>query len=480
MKYFAFLFVWLIVNLPMASFAYAEEWDDFFRDSKPRDFLGIGNQNRKQSNSRSAENNRLREVKRLDQEILILRAEMSKKNGDIKQVKQYVSELDRQFIIPVFQRRVDALKKYIASAPKSSLLSFFSFSKNIEFPLNDTSSVVAIVLPTTGKYGAVGLELQEALQNGLTESGFKGKLIALDSALYDSVFEMWEVLKYYEPNFIFGPLKKQRIAQWQELNTGVSALYFNDIGTLGAGEYSLSPNKQSGLEQVFQVLNQAQYQKILVLSNDSVASQKLEQAFYQAWSASNDPKDYVLQSIDKNVGQSIDKGLKVQSSKDRYRWLQSVLKQPLEFAPRVREDIEAVISFIPETQAIQVAPYLNFLRLDQAITHVWYPSKTPSLNYLKANLDAWKQTFAILPLSLPSDFIKTSTAQINKTENGLFYALGRVAIEIVKNPDVSSSVDTLVDTEFGTYVRDSNGQFNLLPIVYWADSGVFEKFYTQP
>ncbi|MEA1988267.1 MAG: penicillin-binding protein activator [Pseudomonadota bacterium] len=480
MKYFAFLFVWIIVNIPMASFAYAEEWDDFFRDSKPRDFLGIGNPNQNSLGKHPAENTRLREVKRLDQEILILRAEMSKKNGDIKQVKQYISELDNQYIIPVFQGRVDALKKYIASAPKSSLLSFFSFSKNIDFPLSDTNSVVAIVLPTTGDYGTVGLELQQALQNGLAESGFKGKLIALDSALYSSAFEMWEVLKYYEPSFIFGPLKKQRVAQWQQLNTGVSTLYFNDIGTLGAGEYSLSPSKQSGLEQVFQVLNQAQYEKILVLSNNSIASQKLEQAFHQAWSVSNNQKDYVLQNIEKNVGQAIDQGLKVQSSKDRYRWLQGVLKQPLEFAPRVRKDIEAVISFVPEAQAIQVAPYLNFLPLEQTITHVWYPSKTPNLSYLKANLDAWQQTFAILPLSLPSDLNKNPPPQTNKSKNGLFYALGRVAIEIVKNPDVSSSVDTLVDTEFGTYVRDSNGQFNLLPIVYWADSGVFEKFYTQP
>ena len=463
----------------MASFAYAEEWDDFFRDSKPRDFLGIGKQSRQKSTNHSLENNRLREVKRLDQEILILRAEMSKKNGDIKQVRHYLSELNRQYIIPAFQGRVDALKKYVASSPEFSFLSFFSFSKTIDFPLNDTNSVVAILLPITGDYGTVGLELQESLQNGLAEAGFQGKLIALDSALYDSAFEMWEVLKYYQPSFIFGPLKKQRVAEWQQLNTGVSTLYFNEVGSLGSGEYSLSPSKQSGLEQVFQVLNQAHYQKILVLSNDSVASQKLEQAFQQAWLTSNSPEDYVLQNIDKNVGQAIDKGLKVQSSKGRYLWLQSVLKQPLEFAPRVRKDIEVVISFIPETQAIQVAPYLNFLPLEQAITHVWYPSKTPSLNYLQANLDAWRQTFAILPLSLPRDFIKNPAVKTNKTKNGLFYALGRVAIEIVKKPDVSSSVDILVDTEYGTYVRDSNGQFNLLPFIYWADSGVFEKFNAQ-
>ena len=85
-----------------------------------------------------------------------------------------------------------------------------------------------------------------------------------------------------------------------------------------------------------------------------------------------------------------------------------------------------------------------------------------------------------MPLTLTNHLTKKNTPQTDKLKNGLFYALGRVAIEIVKNPDISSSVDILVDTEFGTYVRDSNGQFNLLPILYWADSGVFEKIYTQP
>lgn len=73
----------------------------------------------------------------------------------------------------------------------------------------------------------------------------------------------------------------------------------------------------------------------------------------------------------------------------------------MEFVPRVRRDVDAVVSFIPEAQAVQVAPYLNFLPLKHGMTHVWYPSKTPSLSYLKANLDAWQQTFAILPLSVP-------------------------------------------------------------------------------
>lgn len=468
----------MVMTLPLASFAYAEEWDEFFRDSEPKSLIDLGGK-KSQTKNKTEGQQRLQQVSRLDQEILILRAEMSKQNGDHKQVAQYLKQIKKQFIIPAFQKRVDRLETYLSNLPQSpSLLSLFSFSKNIDFPMLDSSSVVAIVLPTSGRFESVGQALQNAIQSALTTSGFKGKLVALDSNLYATAFDLWEILKYYEPDFIFGPLQKNKVQQWQELDTGVTTLYFNETNSLARNEYSLSPNKVVGLEQVFQVLNQAQYQKIMVLRDNDEASKNIERVFNQAWLGINNPKGYVLQTIDKTVGQSIDSGLKVKESKDRHKWLQSVLNQSLAFKPRVRQDIEAVISFVPETKAIQIAPYLDFLNSPQDIAHIWYPTKTPNANYLKQNVDSWSQTFAILPISLAGSLEKLQP-NTSKNKNGLFYALGKVAIEIVKNPSISSTVDTLIDTKFGTYVRNANGQFSLLPTVYWADNGIFEKYSIQ-
>ncbi|WP_029407137.1 penicillin-binding protein activator [Thiomicrorhabdus sp. Milos-T2] len=469
----------MVMTLPLASFAYAEEWDEFFRDSEPKSLIDLG-VGKSQPQNKVESQQRLQQVSRLDQEILILRAEMSKQNGDYKQVAQYLKQIKKQFIIPAFQKRVDRLEAYLSNLPQSpSLLSVFSFSKNIDFPMHDPSAVVAIVLPTSGRYERVGLALQNALQSSLNEAGFKGKLVALDSNLYSTAFDLWEILKYYEPDFIFGPMQKNKIQQWQELETGVATLYFNETEHLARNEYSLAPSKIAGLEQVFQVLNQAQYQNIMVLRGNDETSENVERAFNQAWLEFNHSQGYILQTINKTVGQSIDIGLKVQESKDRHRWLQSVLNQKLVFKPRVRQDIEAIISFVPETKAIQVAPYLDFLNSPVDIAHIWYPTKTPNANYLKENIDAWSQTFVILPISLGGSLEKQPPST-SKNKNGLFYALGKMAIEIVKNPSISSTVDTLIDTRFGTYVRDANGQFSLLPTVYWADNGIFEKFSIQP
>jgi hypothetical protein len=47
----------------MANFAYAEEWDEFFKDTQPRELYDFKGKNRQAQNA----NNRLQQVRRLDQ-----------------------------------------------------------------------------------------------------------------------------------------------------------------------------------------------------------------------------------------------------------------------------------------------------------------------------------------------------------------------------------------------------------------------------
>ncbi len=465
-------FVVTVMTLFFMQSVFANDWEDLI-GSTPSIELDH-NFNARQSPSQQQ---RLQVVKRLDQEILVLRAEMSKRNGDVRQVRQYLDQLEKQQILPPFIERVDALKQYVASQ-SGFFASLKRYMQRIDFPMQESNAVVAIVLPTSGSYELAGKTLQNALQKGLKEAGFKGKLVSLDSNLYASAFELWEILKYYQPDFIFGPLSKQKVVQWKELGTGVSTMYFNDIGYLGVGEFSLSPSRTAGLEQVFQLLQQAQYNNILVLRDNSEKSIELEEAFKQAWLSFNSLHDYNMEIIDGNVGQTIDDAMKVSTSDQRRQWLQKVLQEALEFESRPRQDIEAVISFVPQNLAIQISPYLNFLSSKKEVTHIWYPTQTPSAAFLDFNKDAWQQTFVILPQSIQIDTsVNRSQIDVN-SKNGLFYALGQVAVEIVKNSALSTAVDNVEFTKYGSYVRNASGQFHLLPVVYWADNGVFERFYT--
>ncbi len=465
--------------LTCAGLVQAEEWDDLMGESEEITF-SPQKESKPDSNSNARPNYRKQAVRRIDQEIMVLRAEMSQRNGDYKQVTRYLRQLDKQHILPPFTQRIAALRKYVSNyVPDMSGEYSQQFVQKIRFPIDDPKAVVAILLPTSGDYEYAGLAIQKSIQRGLKKAGFRGKLIALDSNLYSSAFELWDILKYHQPDFVFGPLTKEKVAQWQKLRTRVQTLFFNEAGFLSLGNFSLTPNKIAGLEQVFQLMKQADLQNVLVLRDQSEKSIEIEEAFQQAWLNLNPGKSYVLEVIESNVGQSLDAVMGVTNASKRHRWFERILNTELNFSKRSRKDIEAIISFVPQNLAIQISPYLSFLANGNNFTHVWYPSKTPSAKYLDFNRHSWAQTFVVLPQSIQTSSSSRHRQIDVNSKNGLFHALGQVAVEIVVNPGSSESVDGIEYTEFGDYVRNPSGQFHLLPVVYWSDNGMFEKYYQK-
>ena len=480
--------------LPMASFAYqAVEWQDLLsiQSEKPMGSQSVTSRNLPQTalstNGKFARNNYLEnQVELIDQEIILLRAELARKNNDINQVKIYINQLSRMVILPVFQQRFAVLKLYLTTA-KTSSPSFVNSSSNasdsylyvgsiepLKFPELTEKSIVVVLLPLTGPYEEAGNKVLSGLTKALEDFSFQGSLAVFDTALYETVFELWEIVKYYDPAFIFGPLQKKTTQQWQELNTGIPTLYFNSMDRLFGHERALSPSKSQGLNQVLTVLSNSQFESVLVLTDSSDSSKKLESEFYQAWSSLNSLGQYEHQPIERTVGQSIEVAMNIQRSEDRYRWLQKVTDSTLEFTPRPRLDFDAVVTLIPQNKAIQVGPILDFYQLKQ-VTHIWYPSQTPNLDSLRQSLASWQQTYAVLPVYNQADFTLNKPTSQQEDKNGLFYALGQVAIKIVNNPAISDGQNLYVHTEFGTLASNTLGQFYLLPVVYWVDQGVLER-----
>jgi len=474
------LVLWVSL-LCVSSASLAEDWSDLLELSGHHTQTDRQSQKETQTSQStrfrpSNQSQRQQVAKRLDQEILVLRAEKAKEHGDVRRVHQYLQELNAQRIAPIYLGRVSMLERFVDyhsdvyQSPAQAV-----HVQQLDVPVLDRDLVIAIVLPASGDYGVAGSAIQQAIQEGLDDVGFKGQLLAIDSAQFLTADEIWQTLRPYHPNLIFGPLQKDLVEQWKALGVGVKTVFFNNSNHLGVGQFSLSPNRISGLEQVFQLLQQAEYHNVLVLRDGSFAARELEESFYQAWSTLYDSDGYHLQVIEGNVGKSIDDSFDISGSKSRKRGIQRIVASALQFSPRRRQDFDAVISFVPQKLAIQVVPYLNFLTAHNELTHIWYPSKTPSSRYLQFNKDAWQQTYVILPQSIEID-PNSNRIQIKSSDGqGLFYALGRVAVELIAKPNLASKIDTLEETGYGSVVRDASGQFHLLPDIYWADKGRFGR-----
>ncbi len=466
--------LWLLLNLlvlPTAIFANERhEWEDLLApDVTPFSMTGQSEDLNQVSNQTVED-----QILRVDQEILILKAELAYQRGRENALKNYLHQLDKMGVLPRFQARVARLKQQPIVLKQSSSPSemashlIVSGIQPLQFS-GDKDAVVAILLPLTGDFERVGNQLLESLLSGLEEIDFLGSLVILDTALYDSAFDVWQQAKHYEPSFVFGPLRKSIATQWQALNTGIPILYFNEMPFLNGHERALSPSRVKGVTQLMPFLEAHAYRNILVLSEESNTSQKLESAFYSKWHSSDQSGMYLHQVVKRTVGEAVEEATNVKHSKARKYWLQKKIGVSLVFEPRVREDIEVVISFVSERNAIQIAPILNFYQLTD-VPHVWFPIQTSTARFLAENQASWHNTYALLPPLLYQTWQKRveKNEQINKS--GLFYALGQVAVEIVNNPLISNGLALSLDTEFGTIISDSIGQFYLLPVIYSLDS----------
>ncbi|MGM0541756.1 MAG: hypothetical protein ACQEQR_04905 [Pseudomonadota bacterium] len=480
--------------LPMASFAYqTAQWQDLLSSESskstedPSATQGDWPQKPLTLDNKTDQNYYLEnQLEIIDQEIILLRAELAQKNNDINQVKIYINQLNRMVILPIFQQRLAVLKLYLTTAKRSSqtrsnssgqALNSYLYVGSIEplkFPDASEKSIIVVLLPLTGPYKQAGNKILSGLTDALEAISFQGSLAVFDTAIYETVFELWEIVKYYDPDFIFGPLQKQTAQQWQALNSGVPTLYFNSMDSLFGHERAFSPSKSKGLDQVLSILNNSQFENVLVLTDSSESSKKLEAEFYQAWLSLNSRGQYQHQSIERTVGESIEAAMNVQRSQERHAWLQKMTESTFQFRPRTREDFEAVVTFIPKNKAIQVGPLLDFYQLSQ-VTHIWYPNQTSNLDALYKSLISWQQAYAVLPIYNQAELALNKPTPSKEDKNGLFYALGLVAVEIVKQSAISDGQDLYINTQFGAISSNTIGQFHLLPAVYWVDQGVFER-----
>jgi len=187
----------------------------------------------------------------------------------------------------------------------------------------------------------------------------------------------------------------------------------------------------------------------------------------------------------------------------RKNWLQKTLGETVEFEPRARQDLDAVISFLSLDQAIQIKPILDFYQQNR-VFNLWYPSSYPTNADLQLPQHDWQQTYAFLPpyltfstlimegtLSQPA---LTDEEQVSNTlpiesdmvsKSGLFYALGKLVAETVRDPRFNMANQVLTNSPLGMLITDEKGHFRLLPNVFWLDEKQIQpvadyQFYHQP
>ncbi|WP_173271259.1 penicillin-binding protein activator [Thiosulfatimonas sediminis] len=411
------------------------------------------------------------QIKQIDQEILILRAELALKNGDISQLQQQINQLEASGVLPLFVERVAQLKTHLEQGKsKPSLFEFLGLTgTRFDVDLTDPNAVVAIVLPMSGDYQRVGSSLSLGIESALKKQGFKGQIYHFDTEQYGNLYLLWERLKNFQPNLIFGPLKKLNIQAWHDLQTGVPTLYLNDAPiNYQSYEKSLSPSRSGGMLKSVDYLHKNFYKGALLLAQDDERAALLLDEFNALNNQQAKSMPYAVQRIETSVDDGIEKGLGIEESKARAAVLRKRIARTIEFVPRSRQDLDAVLSLLPANQAVQVAPFLNLYQLSH-VKHLWFAPQVPKLTDLTLYQTAWQETYAFLPTYLYQSYQQEVNLR-PQAESGIFNALGTAAVEILTFSDQFDQRDWLINTSVGQVETRPTGQFYLLPAVYFLNN----------
>jgi hypothetical protein len=194
-------------------------------------------------------------------------------------------------------------------------------------------------------------------------------------------------------------------------------------------------------------------------------------------------QDFRNEGVFERIGNSVDRAvnrlLGVQNSVIRARWIGHTLQRRVEFEPRAREDLGALVLWGSLQMGVQGRPLLNFYHLDY-IDYVWMPDEMPSVEVLKRQLAQWQRSYAILPAFFPVQQLTETEDEKKYEENsndGTFYALGKTAVKILpyliqdKQDSNVKPTEQWLKMPVGWIRLDEKNDIHLMPHLVWLDQG---------
>ncbi len=409
-----------------------------------------------------------RQIKSIDAEILLLKAELSRKNGEPTHVKAYLDSLkavDKSLLSPVMQLRIQRLEAYLQQTSSDKV----EESDKLDYVFNPKE--VVVLLPLTGDYAQIG----RAIKKGLKEEFANVKLKFYDTEVFDSMLELWNLIKLSQPTFIIGPLRQGKAQVLNDFDTRIPTLLLNEVNSPKSYVRSISLNRDKHVRPLIQQLVEHQLKGISLIVDNTKASQDMLKAFQENWAQyslahPDDVKGFRIsvQKFDKRMDSTVNHLVNANRSDIRKNWLQKNIKHKLYFNERSRQDLDVVISLVSQRQAIQVPPLLKFFHLG-SVQHFWLPSELPTVKNFKKGIGFWRSTYALLPKYFANAVIQTiKSGEADDNQVGIFHAFGLLAAKVAES---ANDLSVQQSSSLGRVVLNERREPTLLPEEYWLNKG---------
>ncbi len=335
---------------------------------------------------------------------------------------------------------------------------------------------IALLLPLNGKFSKAA----EAIRDGFMAAYYQNKsAIDLKIRIYDSssytdtILELYQTAQNNGAEFVVGPLNKKSVkvfAEQDSLPLPTLALNYiqpTEVTPKNLYQFGLSPE-----EEAIQIAERTWldgYVSAAALVPSGPWGERVFQAFKGRWEQLGgritEYQTYNAAVNDYTI--PIRMLLNIDESRERYRSIRKLVRRPIKFTPRRRQDIDFIFLGAYPRQARQIRPQLKFFHAAKmpiyATSHIFTGNLNPEMD---RDMDGiifgdmpWVLSENSTNNSIRSDideYITNSGKQLQR-----LYALGIDAFNIIAaiNPLKTYSYERY-DGETGSLSIDENNRIN--------------------
>jgi outer membrane PBP1 activator LpoA protein len=296
---------------------------------------------------------------------------------------------------------------------------------------------VALFLPLTGNLASSGKAVREGFMAAYYQTLQRGydvpTISIIDTEASGNLKLAYGDAIALEVEWVIGPLDKKRVNQLAKLeNVPLPTLALNYSDQIAIAEqpdnfyqYGLAAEDEAHLiaERAFRL----GYRRVLALSPDNDWGKRIYAAFEQRWvDLGGDVAEQRFYKQKKDYNPEIKALLNVDDSQQRYTTIRRLMREPVEFEPRRRQDADWVFLVALPKQGRQIRPMFDFnfagdlpvFSTSQIFSGQQNRKKDSDLNGIQ---------FTDLPWLLESSELKTNVEKNQKRAKGNYarlYAMG--------------------------------------------------------
>ncbi|WP_127470224.1 penicillin-binding protein activator [Thiomicrorhabdus aquaedulcis] len=221
---------------------------------------------------------------------------------------------------------------------------------------------IAVFLPLEGKFQPISEQIRNGITKAQQASGDNTRIEFYDSSNINQIDSLYRQAKQAGAQRIIGPLTKEAVTKMLTFNDP-SIIALNHIGQAPFTQFNFKAANEA--QQIIEQLNQKGVKRIAILTSDRAAQTKLANEIKQAW-LSDAQHHVTLQVYTDNqpkLNDVLGEFIQQADSKNRADTLRNTIGRSVEFFPRTRQDLEAIILLDDASRAASILPMFAYYEL---------------------------------------------------------------------------------------------------------------------